>query len=446
MILNNISNNQKENKFKYNKNRLLIYALILALFSISMIFVFRVETVADMDYNILLKTGINLEMLKMANVGLFILLPLIIYFSAIHILKANEFHAFVASLIFTITGLNIESIFSISPLLAFVFGKEYEFSFAFKAIGALLPLGVIAILEYKKEVISTILAILGIILIPFAPGISAILLGLAAAKGANILETASYNSRALVVAVFIFIFQCTFTEDITTSFASALFISIISYFVISIHNITVNDISAFFILLISFTMIIALYSLINAQTNTLSANEIDAFNAAKIHEGSFGVFDYPNAFKYYSGKNASVLNTSTLLKKNGHLPDYIIYSLRSLDNAYKNKPIIFTYIMIIKEKNEQEIAIFANDFYIIGMRTISSELAIEDAQLFDKRTGEMTIIPFTKITMLFKTSFSDKQNRLINVQEFESSTLFSVFFKTKTLFVQNGTVIAKVQQ
>ncbi len=425
-------------------DRRMFYALMAALVPLSMFLAFGAGTVEDEDYGLLLKGGMVLESAKSANIALFVLLPLAVYIICAYLLKVDAFCSFAAALLFGLSGANAEALYSFSPLLGTFLGKQYEIVNALKGIGAVLPLGTIALFGYRKDIAGAAIAALGLIALPFAPGIGGVLLALAAAKGIGLMESAPYGDKALVFVVFISAFQWAYTGESSAALAAAVLMAIIAYVVVSVHRMNPGEAYAFVFLLVAFSAINSLYSVEYAKALAVSPSEIAAFSSAKTIEGSFGVLGSRNAFVYYSGKNAELLNASALVKKSAapQLPEYMIISTRTLDDAYSGKPVFFSYRGTAKGNN-REYAVFANERYSLYLQMSGRELAAEDAELFDWRTGESLRFPFTKIRPLFSTSFNDTYSRMVNVQEIEGSGLFQLLFKSSAVFGQNGTIIVK---
>lgn len=423
----------------------IIYPAIIALFSISAVLVFQAQTAGDADYALLLKGGMTLEAAKMANAALFILLPLAVYLVSAYLLKNDEFSSFGAAALFAAAGMNAQGLYSLSPLLALAFGKQYEIADALRGAGAILPLAAVAMIGFRKDGVAAALGALGLATLPFAPGISSILLAIAAAKGIGMMGAEKYGGIALVGVLFVFTFQASYSGDVPAALAVSALMAIIAYVVVSVHALTAKDVSAVVFLLFAFAALGMIYSASQAEAGALSQDEIAAFAAAKGMGGSFGVFDYPNAFAYYSGKNAALLNASALLRKDARLPGLAVVSTRALDRAYSEKPVFFTYRGIARQ-NTTEFAVFANAGYVLYMHSRAGELLVEDGQLYDARSGEGMTIPFTKIKRLYNsTPYSDPANRIVNLQQVEGSALQSLLFGPDSVFAQNSTRIVKVK-
>lgn len=423
----------------------IICGAAIAFLSFSIVFAFQAKTLTDGGYGMLLKSNIALENAKAANAGLFIILPIAVYVISVYLLKADEFHSFAAALLFAVCGANVEALFSISPALAALLGKKYELLQAIRMAGAVLPIGVIALLGYKKELLPAMLATAGLLSLPFVPGISAILLALAAAKAIGILESAAYADKALVLVILIFAFQAAYSESIVPALAAAIFMGIIAYVVFSVHNPKSQDVHAVLLLFVAFGVLSALYSINSVSAQLPSQGEVAAFKEARSStNGSFGVLEHQNAFAYYYGNNATLLEPDSLLKKETVQVDYVLISPVALDRAYSEKPFFFAYAGIAKDNSGQS-AVFTNRRYALYMRLSEGELAVEDAVLYDSDTGEVARIPFTKIKQLSTVRFDEPENRMVNVQDMGGTALYGIIFSRGIIFEQNGTRIIGVK-
>lgn len=431
-------------------NNKIIYGAIIVFLALSIIIAFKTETVPDEDYALLLKSGMNLENAKIFSMLIFIAFPILIYFISVYLLGINEFYSFGAVLIFIFATINIQTVFSFSPVLAFLLGKEYEIIDSFKMSGVLLPLSVLGLLLWfgqlrrggeppkLADIITGVLAILGLIALFFAPGIGIVLIVFSAAKGIGLFENMEWKNKAIIIVFALFAFQERYAGDGVTALAGAIFIAIIAYIFVSIHSINNKEACALVLFFIVYEIFMAINTVGTAET--VQSNEITVFMAAKKINGSFGVFANENAFIYYAGKNASVLKPSALLKTNATIPDFMVVSNTVLDKVYAQNPIFFAYKSIWKDEN-QEIAIFLNSRYVLYMDVKGEEIMIKDAELIDKQTGERRSVMFTKIKKLLNSSFRNADNRMICMDGIEESTLYSLLFHSNLIFEQNGTKI-----
>ncbi len=427
-------------------DRKMAYAAVLLAFAAAMVFAFGSSTVSDADYGLLLKAHVSLETAKLAGNALFILLPLVIFAVSAYVLKGDDFYSFVAAALFIVAGANAASVYSLNPLLASALGKQYGMLNAIKDAGVLLPLGLAALLtyEYRKDRVAAGLAGAGVIFAPFAPGIALIPLSLAAAKGLEALANAPHGDKALVLAVFVFAFQGFYSGDAAAGLAAAILLSGVAYIAISLHNVKSDDVSALAMLFTAFSVLLAVYAASTASAGYPTQGELAAFGAAKSTDGTFGVFARPNAFEYYSGKRAVLLNASALLKKNATLPEFVVLSPKALDAAYADRPVFFQFAQLYTDAAyNRQYAVFSNgNGSVLQMAVSGGELAPEDALLY---TTERQTVPFTKIKRLYNGSFTGASNRMVNVQEIDGSALYEVLFSSQPVFAQNGTEIARVR-
>lgn len=438
------------------------YFFVILALSVSAIFIFQAKTLQDNDYGFLLKSSLTVETAKTINAMLFVLLPLMIYTFLVYALKKNAFHSFGAAALFCVAGLNIESFFSFSPLLGFALGKNYEILDIIKGTNLILPFAIVALLSSllrigknsSTDIISPILVGFGLILLAFAPGISLVLLAFSAAKGIEALENMRQKEIYFVIVVFIFIFQLSYSGDIVAAFAISVLIGIIAHILVSIHSLNTSDISAFIFFLFIFGIIGATNSIYQAQMLVPMESELQLWKGY-VHEmqgievGQFGVFDYPNAFAYYSGKNPIVLNGTALLKKDVVLSNitHVVISTRALDKIYSEKPIFFFYLRTINASADtnSETVIFRNNRYALQIHSRANEFLIEDGQIYDLKTGESTSVLFTKLKSLYNITYKNDSNRMVNIQGIEGSALHSLLFNSKVIYRENGAMIVKVE-
>jgi hypothetical protein len=421
------------------------YAILVLFFGIAAVVAFQGSTLADADYAVLLKGGISLETMKLYADALIIGLPLAVYLLAAYGLKADEFHALAAALLLATGGVSAASFFSVPPLVALFFGQQYGLLQALKIAGAVLPLGLVAIAGYRKDAVAAALAVLGAIALPFAPGISVVLLALAAAKGIWLMESEGYGDKALVLAVMVFAFQGFYQGDFTAAAVASVLVAAISYVAVSLHNVKKDEVAALVMLFLAFGIVVMVYSISAANESALSAQEIAAYRAGGSLAGPFSVLDYQNAFQYYSGKEASLLNASAIAKKGSNLTGMAVFSTRSLDAAYGARPVAFAYAGQYRDESNRVYAVFANSRYAIYMRVQGSALAVDDAQIYDIGTGENGVIPYTKIKQFGEGNFTSPNVRMINAQEIDGSALYSALFRAQPAYVQNGTMVSGAQ-
>ncbi|VVB98184.1 Uncharacterised protein [uncultured archaeon] len=421
------------------------YALVVLFFAAAAVIAFQKSTLGDGDYSILIKSGISLESMKMYADALVIAIPLAVYLLAVYALKADEFHALVAALLLAAGGVSAASFFSVPPMLAVFFGKQYDLLQALKIAGAVLPLGLVAIAGYRKDAAAAALALLGAVALPFAPGISAILLALAASKGIRLLENEPYGDKALVLAVLVFAFQGIYQGDLTAALVASVLVAVISYVAVSLHNVKKEEVSALVLLFFAFSTVVMAYSINAAGATALQNSEIAAFRAAGNLTGQFAVLDYPNAFQYYSGKSASLLNATAIAKKGSNITGMVVLSGRSLDEAYAARPIVFSYAGSYVDNSNRAYAVFANSRYALYMRLLGGDLSVDDAQIYDTANGESSVIPFTKLRQFGQGNFTNASTRMINAQEIDGSALYSAMFRSTAVYAQNGTEITGAQ-
>lgn len=422
-----------------------IYLSTFILFLITASFVLQKQAWPDSDYALLLKTGINLEDMNRLNILFFFFIPAIIYLVSVYILKADKFYSFIAAILFATSGISVHSFFSIAPMISELLGEPYDVFYVLKLSGVLLPLGVIAIAEYKKKVLVGIIGLFALVSLPFFPACSLVLFSILSSQGLGLLENEQYKNKALMFIIFTFVFIQLYRTDLVEAFSVAVFCAIVLYIALSIHKLKTNDILVIILIFFIFNIPAIITLLSNSEKNTLYPSEIEGFKKAGELTGAIFLFDYPHAFEYYCGKKANLMNASLLLKKTGNFSGYLLFSGRALDNAYQNQPLVFKYNKISDisqtDRTNKKIVTFVNNKYWLNMFILNDELIAEDAYIgsYEKRTG--ALIPFTKIKQLFKGLFNDTNNRMINTNEIRESILFSILFEKESIYDNNGTRI-----
>lgn len=421
----------------------ILYAGALALFAIAMAFVLSTQYLADADYGMLLKSGTDAGTAKTLSLLLFVLLPLAVYLIAAYALKADAFHSFVAALLFAVAGLNVESLYSLAPLIGMAMGKQYELAAIVKSAGLLAALGALSLIRYEKEKITAALAVVGIVLMAFAPGLGLILVAIAAAKGISLLEDEKQKNNAIAVAVAGFCFQGFYSGDAGIALAVALFAALVAYIVAALHAVKSEEIAAVLLIFVAAGILGGMSTAKSGIAKSLGADELGAYAAAKNVQGSFGVLDYPNAFEYYAGKKAVLLNASDMLRKGKPDAEFVLFSTRSLDAALGDMPLEFAYAESYKSGNT-ETAVFLNRKYALYMGVSNGDLAVQNGVFQNLDNAEQGAIPFTKLKKLFNLSYSDPQNRIIDIVDLEESRIYEVLFPSTVAFDRNGTRIIGV--
>ena len=150
-----------------------------------------------------------------------------------------------------------------------------------------------------------------------------------------------------------------------------------------------------------------------------SAETIGMFQWAQ-GKGEMGIFAYPNAFKFYAGRDAKVLDPL-----GSTWADKVIFSHDTLDAGVGEGPNLFYYFATSTAQDNSEVAIYKNGNYGLMMKISEGRVDRSDADLIDiNRRVKIKTIPFTKIKMLDgNLSYSDSRNRVINVLDIEGSVL-----------------------
>ena len=422
----------------------LAYAAIVALFAISIVYAFSGDYFQDSDYGLLNASGMGAEMAKSASLALFILLPFAIYIAGAYAFKADPLYSATAAIIFTLAGLNTESLYSLAPVLGTAIGKSYALETAVKSAAILAALGFPAFINYKKEKVPAALFVAGLVILPFAPGIGIFLLAITAACGIGLIEGSKYREALVGIAAFAFVFQGMYSGNIAPALASGAFMAVLIYVIGTLHQMKTPEISGMLLIFIAFLCLMAVNSVPAINGKSITAQEISAYKFAGAQAGNVGIFDYPMAFEYYSGKKANVINSSEFVRKGQASGGLVLFSARSLDSAYGERAIVFYYAGT-SNTSTSDVEVFINKKYAIYMSSANGGLALENAVLTDFQTGEMAEIPFTRIRMLFNSTYKDNYNRMVNTQEILESPLQKALFGSELVYENNGTRLVRVQ-
>jgi hypothetical protein len=136
--------------------------------------------------------------------------------------------------------------------------------------------------------------------------------------------------------------------------------------------------------------------------------------------GEVGIFAYPNAFEYYAGRGAKVLDPLGT-----EWADSVIFTYDTLDAGVGNGPNLFYYMATSTSQDNTQYAIYKNGDYGLVARVLDGRVDRSDADLIDiNRQVRIKTVPFTKIKVLDENlSYSDAKNRVVNVQDIEGSVL-----------------------
>jgi hypothetical protein len=191
------------------------------------------------------------------------------------------------------------------------------------------------------------------------------------------------------------------------------------------YNIKMRDVAqpaAILLMLVAVLSMAGNLSVHKFEGNALpvpSAETIGMFQWAQ-GKGEVGIFAYPDAFKFYAGREAKVLDPL-----GSGWAENVIFSYDTLDEAVVESPNIFYYFATSTSQDNSQYAIYKNGNYGLMMGISGGRVDRSDADLIDiNRRVKIKTIPFTKIKMLDESlSYSDAKNRVINVLDIEGSVL-----------------------
>lgn len=213
--------------------------------------------------------------------------------------------------------------------------------------------------------------------------------------------------------------------DPMRSAIAGLFGFIVFYAIMTMYNMKMRDVAqpaAILLMLVAVLSMAGNLSMHKFEGSVLpvpSEETIGMFQWAS-GKGDVGIFAYPNAFKFYAGSEARVLDPLE-----GEWADYVVFSYDTLDASTQNGTAVFYYLAASTEADNTQYAIYRNGVYGLMMRISGGRVDRSDADLIDINRGlRIRTVPFTKIKMLDEgLDYYDGKNRLINVLGIEGSVL-----------------------
>ena len=213
--------------------------------------------------------------------------------------------------------------------------------------------------------------------------------------------------------------------DPMRSAIAGLFGFIVFYAIMVMYNVKMREVAqpaAILLMLVAALSMAGNLSAHKFEGNVLpvpSEETIGMFQWAS-GKGEVGIFAYPNAFEFYAGSEAKVLDPLE-----DEWADYVIFSYDTLDYSTMNETAVFYYLATSTESDNTQYAIYRNGVYGLMMKISGGRVDRSDADLIDiNRQVRIKTIPFTKIKMLDESlAYDDGNNRVVDVLGIEGSVL-----------------------
>lgn len=319
-------------------------------------------------------------------------------------------------------------------------------------VGFLFPLSFIflAFEELRKKG-NVLPFVAGVITVPFFPSFSLIALSFCTLNGMGyLLKNRDKLEGWLYLSFFIVLYLgITVSSAITQLILGAAALAGFMYFLFSLQIILPKTASVAFVFM---TILLAssttLMRLEKDAAPTPSAELINMFKSAKELEGNVGIIEFPNAFKFYTGKEATFVAQDKLISNESLDAAYLVLSTDSLYRVFENRSVALKFLGMARME-KVDYAVFGNKAYLLYAAVSSSPehsiLAEPQPTLIDLKSNYKKGVPFSKLR-LFNPSLSslDSNNILINIEPITDTTLYNILIKCDVVSETNTTRLFKV--
>ncbi len=301
---------------------------------------------------------------------------------------------------------------------------EYDF----RLLGATLPLGAVALAGFRvKDLRDEAYSFLLSLALAFSPAVVFPMALLSANGFQAFVKESVRNTRSMWISIFFFSALMLSWPNIGVAVAfGALALIVVAVYNYSIKNFLYPTAAAIVLASALFSTAVAYEQKpVFITLQVPSEYEIDLFQRCP----DCSITAFPNAFKYTTGKEASIINPFEDGWKGK-----IILSGKSLDSASKNAYYVLSYIG--KESSQSGWTyVFGNENYIFAFGY--SQGQIGDGVMYTKK-GAFEV-PFTKTFVLLENeSIESAGNRIIVVRGIENSVLYNALVRGKIEYENNG--------
>ncbi|MGB9719839.1 MAG: hypothetical protein ACPL06_04590 [Candidatus Anstonellales archaeon] len=297
-----------------------------------------------------------------------------------------------------------------------------------RLLGATLPLGAIALAGFRvKDLRDEAYCFLLSLALAFSPAVVFPMAFLSANGFQSFIKESVKNTRSMWVSILFFSALMLSWPNISIAVAfGALAIIVVAVYNYSIKNFFYPIAAAIVLASALFsTAVVYEQKPVFITLEVPTEYEIDLFQ----HCSDCSITAFPNAFKYITGKEASVINPF----ENGW-KGKIVLSGKSLDVASNNTYYVLSY----RGKQSSQSGwtyVFGNQNYVLVFTYSQGEIG--DGTMYTKK-GAFEV-PFTKIFVLLENqSIEDIENRVVVVRGIENSIVYNALVSGKTEYENDG--------
>jgi hypothetical protein len=320
---------------------------------------------------------------------------------------------------------------------------------AFSSLGLILPLSFLFLVFEdlrKKDLLVAFFVVL--LLTPFSPSFSLVVLSFYAALGFTyLLKTQAKTDGWLALCFFVAFYLGLLVSNLTTFVIVGGGVVILAYFFFSLRIITPRTATVFSLFFIAaLASSITFVRLESDKTQMPSKELISMFQSAI--DGDVGVLEFPNAFKFYAGKEAKMITREDLLSNKSLDVDYLIFSTDSLYRIFENSSIVLKFFAPINpEKNYGYNAVFGNRGHELYVSLSSDYSILPEPQpiltslssTYTKKIAFSKLKPFSSSLPLI-----DRKNVLINLEQLTNTELYNILIRCDVVNENNTTKIYRV--
>ncbi len=326
---------------------------------------------------------------------------------------------------------------------------DYSFSMAkIKDVGILLPLSAISVALIIKDKIdmSVILFIIGLVSSLFLPSLSLVLLSFSCLISMSIFLKHFDDTLFWAVFVLFLVFYILYnpvSEGYLHAFSSAIAISLVSYFLLPLFNVSKYQ-NAFFVFLIVVGFSNSIFMFEQRDFASIGDKEIEFFTSLDF-EGSLGVLDNEYMFEFYTGKKPKLLSLEDILEKRDLGIDNVLLSTKGLQKTLGSRPIVFSMYRI-SDSNDGYSAEYLSDNYLLRLFISKDSKTISDGVLFDmKQGGQGRTVSFPKLKPFNSNISLLEGNTLLNTENILDTNLYDLLFKKQTISEAPGIKLIRVR-
>ncbi len=413
-----IHNEHKKNKVLYTAGILFVTLLFYSLITYPQVLFNDEEFGWLLQHNLLFSPVFLMFVLK----GVYAILPCLLYLFIVQHLRFEEEGALLIALVFG-SSLLIHFLFlhPISLLQLKTWGNE-----GLSLIATFFALGCTgALYKFEKDGDGKYL-VFCILALPLAYFISPLLSFILLLPSSVFLAkediATSYGIYALLP---LFFFLSFIPQGITNAFVLSLFVFLVFVIVRFAVKERIKTLVQFLIAAIMLTSFaLSIQYGFQHEDLAFSQHEIKAIaNVNRCNE--LFLFDYYNATKFYMALNKQqlpihLLNASVLFSPTK--PEKcVLISSRMLDEKFADEPRVFRFYKEEKTGGS-DFVFFYNEGYLLRAMMDNGLFVPKDLVLMDRKSGQVSSIPFTSVQFIFSDNYKSEFARLINLNALQRPT------------------------